>query len=550
VTTLDSAQLAVALARAADLLHRSPEPGTQQKTAVRALVALAAERSATFRFYGGTLTVDGAEIPMADPRLAAFAKRLADQQVAEIAIARGAGPDELLALALGLAAEAGRGRLKERLRDAGSTRVMVVLDQAPTEAQRSRGVTAAFDKVKLDQAVIADWNKFLEKGAKTESDRHGDWGPAEQDAGEASGIVGHAPDAPAPAAPPAEASPTGAAPVTPSAAPPAEASPAGAAPAAPSAEPPPQRLTQSPTLQGASPLGVALLAFLKDPYGEDTLTRLTKLSRHVQDAFSQDRVVEGIDAVATLADLEAAAPDPRVKNMYTVIFARVLTRSALERAAPYLLEPRRRDRVAAVLRRGGEFATELLVKLISAAQTLGERIQYVAVLRDLPRGTDRLLALMSTRSEWQLVRNVAELAGEARIEAAVPYLAGLLEHEDDRLSRTALVAMAKIGTAATTEALRNVLRSGTPEQRSLVASNIGGAQAKALVVTLAAVAHGEGNPDVIRECLRALGRIGTPDAIAALERVAAGRSAIFSRGNKAGRAAAEEVLRSLGRGSP
>ena len=528
MTTTDSLRLAAALARAVDLLRRSPEPGETQKVALRSLVALAAERSATFRFYGDTLTVDGADIPTTDPRLATFTQRLAAQQVAEITIARGAGPDELLALSLGLSAEPGHGRLKERLRDAGSTRVMVVLHQALANPLQTRSVSAAFEKVKMDQAVLSDWNAFLDHGAKTERERLSFWERPPLEAGGPAGSGDHAS-----AASTAEEQPSGGAPNAPE-------------PAAPAAEPPspPPRLPQPLTLQGSSPLGTALLNLVSDPYGEETLARLTQLSRYVQDAFSQDRVAEAIDAAATLVDLEAKAPDPRLTNTYAVILARILTRTVLEQSAPYVHEPRRRDRATAVLRRGGDVAVELLLSLISEAHTLGERIQYYAVLRDIPRGTDRLLTLMSKRSEWQRARNVAELAGEARIEAAVPYLARFLEDDDDRLYRTALVALAKIGTATTAEPLRSVLKSGPPEVRSLVLSNISGAQARPLAATLATIAEEEHNPEILRECLRALGRIGTPDALEALQRVA-GRSALFSRRTRTARAVAEDVLRSL-----
>ena len=169
VTAPDNVRHVAALARAVAILRRSPEPGKPQKDALRALVAVAAERSATLRFYNNTLTLDGTDVPTADPRLAAFAERLAAQHVAEITIAKGAGPDELLALTMGLAAEAGQGRIKERLRDAASARVMVVLHQF--EGPSSRSVSAAFEKVKFDQGVLAEWNKFLEQGAKAETDR-------------------------------------------------------------------------------------------------------------------------------------------------------------------------------------------------------------------------------------------------------------------------------------------------------------------------------------------------------------------------------------------
>ena len=181
MSTPDNIRHVAALARAVALLRRSPEPGKPQKDALRSLVALAAERSVTFRWYADGLTLDGEAVPTTDPRLAAFTERLVAQHVAEITIAKGAGPDELLALTMGLAAEAGQGRIKERLRDAASARVMVVLHQYDQRADRS--VSAAFEKVKFDQSVLSEWNKFLEQGAKAESTRVADSKPAGEDGG-------------------------------------------------------------------------------------------------------------------------------------------------------------------------------------------------------------------------------------------------------------------------------------------------------------------------------------------------------------------------------
>jgi len=172
VTAPELTRYVAGLARAVALLQRSPEPGQPQKDALRALVDFAASRSATFRFYGGELTLDGVAVSTADPRLGAFTERLAAQNVAEIAIAKGAGPDELLALSLGLAAEPGLGRIKERLRDASSSRIMVVLHQF--EQQGPRSVSAAFEKMKYDQSVLAEWNKFLEQGTRAEQERVAD----------------------------------------------------------------------------------------------------------------------------------------------------------------------------------------------------------------------------------------------------------------------------------------------------------------------------------------------------------------------------------------
>lgn len=201
VTAPDNIHHVAALARTVALLRQSAEPGKPQKDALRALVALAAERSATFRLYDGTLTLDGALVPTTDPRLAALTERLVAQHVAEITVAKGAGPDELLALTLGLAADPGQGRIKERLRDAGSARVMVVLHQY--DAHPAGSVSAAFAKVKVNQGVLAEWNKSFEEGAQAESDRVAHSRPSGQQEGEPAALWGTPPDAPAIKPPPA-----------------------------------------------------------------------------------------------------------------------------------------------------------------------------------------------------------------------------------------------------------------------------------------------------------------------------------------------------------
>lgn len=244
MSTSDGGRTAAALARTVDVLRRSPEPGASQKTALRSLVAFFAERSATFRHYGGTLTVDGEPILTTDPRLAAFAERLVGQHVAEIAIAQGAGPDELLALALGLAADPGHGRIKERLRDAASARVMVVHHQY--DSQHTRSVSAAFEKVKIDQVVIAEWNKYLEDGARIEAERMHGAPPAPSAIPDPTPVI--AIEAP-PAAPTPKPRPSGgfAAARVPDVAPPAPR--------------PSQVIQQPPAMQGAASLGNWFTAF-------------------------------------------------------------------------------------------------------------------------------------------------------------------------------------------------------------------------------------------------------------------------------------------------
>ena len=484
-------QYAAALAVAVGRLVESPHPGDAQKTAVRALLALAQQRSITFRFYDGVLTSDDEPITDEVPGAEFLRRRFTLHGLRELVIARGAEADEVLAVVRGLAAEGGHGRIKEKLRDASSQKVMVIQEGREPEsaARRPKSVSAAFAKVELDDAALAEWNKFLSHGAKHERTF----------------------DAGLEAAPAASDEPTPE--------PPAEA--ASTTPPAPEEPPAPQprpALQQPPTLQAASPMGIALAGVLRDPYGSDVLVRLTQLTRHIHDALKADNVAEVIDVLNTLIELEGKAPEG-VKGSYVATFNRIFNGAMVTQVVPYLLEPRRANRANAVLRRAGGPALDVLVGLIGSSQSVTERVAYFGVVRGVSRATDRVLGLLH-RTEWQVVRNVAELVGEARIEEGVTQVSALLDHDDARVVRAAAIALGRIGTAPTVEPLRRVFKDGAPELRAAVAGAIGGEQARALTAPLVSLVESEANADVAKACLKALGRIGTTAAIQALQKAA------------------------------
>ena len=59
---------------------------------------------------------------------------------------------------------------------------MVILHQY--EQRGDRSVSAAFEKVKFDQAVLSEWDRFLEQGARAEADRVANAKAAGQDGDE------------------------------------------------------------------------------------------------------------------------------------------------------------------------------------------------------------------------------------------------------------------------------------------------------------------------------------------------------------------------------
>ncbi len=488
---------ASAFARAVELMRARPASKEQQKAALRALVALAELSAASLRLYEGVLSVDDVAIADTAPHLPALVQRMQVHRVAELMIGRQTEPAELLALLRGLAAGPDEGgTIKERLRDAGSTRIMVILEQAAAPGRRAASVTQAFEAADIEEAAVEEFRA-------TEEPELGGGREIVLDFGD------EAPAAPAPA----------------------EAAPADAEPALPVA--------------ADTPLGAALASVVLNPYGHGLLDRLTELSEHLQAALREDQAEAALRALAIVIDLEPGAAEGTPRNSYGIVLKRTLTREALAQIAPCLLNPGLMDAAAKAVRRAKGDGVEVVLGLLATAEGMRERKAYMAVLRTIPEGRDRVLGMLD-HHQWFVVRNVTELVGELRLEEAVPELGRLLTHREQRVRRAAAVALAKIGSVSTVEPLRRQLKDGAPEVRSLIASSIGGPHARALAMPLVALCETEENADVLREYYRALGRIGTGEAVQALAKSAAPGGKLIGRKNAAQRLAAVDGLRLAG----
>jgi hypothetical protein len=294
-----------------------------------------------------------------------------------------------------------------------------------------------------------------------------------------------------------------------------------------------------------TPIGAALQAVTLDPYGEKILDRLSVLGRAIERAIPDGDVEAVAQALAAIIGLEPGAPDGTPRSSYAITLRRALTRETLSRIAPLAGDARLAPAVTAVVQRGGGDAVEILLGLLSQAETIRERRTIMTLLRGMKSGTERALAMLE-HPEWFVVRNVADLVGELRMEDAVPQLADLLAHADARVRRAAAAALGKIGSVATVEPLLRALREGAPELRAFVASGIGGPHARALAMPLVSLANDESEAMVLAEYYRALGRIGTPDAVQALAKAAQSTGSLLRRRPAGVRIAAVEGLRSAG----
>jgi HEAT repeat protein len=284
-----------------------------------------------------------------------------------------------------------------------------------------------------------------------------------------------------------------------------------------------------------------LEALEADPPGADDSERLNDAVA-LADLASQ---LEDWDRVVTIAEAlvrcEGRVEGELARRPYGIALRRIFPRSVLEPVARLVATGRQRDVVVQVLQRMGADATEVLLAHLIDADAMEERRNYYSVLRQITEGT-ALLINMLTHDVWYVVRNVADLCGDLKIEEAVPDLARRLEHEDERVRRSAAGALAKIGTPNTIEPLRTALRDESPVVRLQVLGLLGGRAHRGLAMTLAVRADEETHPDVLRETYLALGRIGTPEAVQALARAAEPGGKLFRRKGTAARLAAVEGL--------
>jgi HEAT repeat protein len=198
-----------------------------------------------------------------------------------------------------------------------------------------------------------------------------------------------------------------------------------------------------------------------------------------------------------------------------------------------------------ILRYAGADASDTLLQQLVDSDSMEQRRALYAALKQVNTASP-LLGRLLLHDEWFVIRNVAELCGDLRAEDTVPQLARHVNHDDERVRRAVAGALAKIGTSLTVEPLRQMLHDPSPQVRLRAVQGLDGTRSRGLAMSLALAAEEETNPDVLRELLLALGRIGTPDAVQALARAAAPGRRLFNRRPLSTRLAAIAALRVAG----
>ncbi len=286
-------------------------------------------------------------------------------------------------------------------------------------------------------------------------------------------------------------------------------------------------------------------AVQNDPSNASIPNLLSDMVAACDRAAEEKEWIEILKAAAIVVRCEQKVPQGAMGRSYGINLRRMLPRTTLEEIARAALKGIHRDDAQLVLTRMGASSTEVLLGLLMAAPTLDERRGYFDALTRMSEGTD-LVVNMLTHNEWYVVRNIAELCGELRLEAAVPNLARQMSHADERARRAVAGALAKIGTNAAIEPLRKALQDPTPAVRLRTVMAVDAKSNRALALRLITLLDEESDDEVLREMLLALGRVGSAEAVQALAKRAAPGGKILNRKSATARVAAVEGLRLAG----
>jgi HEAT repeat protein len=276
---------------------------------------------------------------------------------------------------------------------------------------------------------------------------------------------------------------------------------------------------------------------------------LSVLNRQVEMVMRQGKIEQAMQIVYSVVRVEQRVEDVAVRRQYGIALRRMITKQMLDGLSKLVQVPHLEDAAGAVLQRAGPDGVEVLLDLLTTSNTVTERRgvfnALIQAMKDGKEGQDQLVHMLG-HPQWFVVRNVADLVGELGLEAAVPALTKQLEHDDERVRRQVALALAKIGTRSAAEPLRRALRDSSSDVRRQAALGVGGRKASALAMPLVVALEEEKDPDVVRELIFALGRIGSPDAVQALIKLAQPSGKLFNRKPSALRVTAVEALRVAG----
>lgn len=205
------------------------------------------------------------------------------------------------------------------------------------------------------------------------------------------------------------------------------------------------------------------------------------------------------------------------------VFKSLGKHKAIKTMVSYLADRGIEDRDVKVLLLLGRDALRQTIELLAIEEDMKKRRQLISLLKKICSGNLNLLTTYLTDSRWYFVRNLVDIIGHVGGEKAVPYVTRTLAHPHQQVRLSCLRALYMIGNP---EAFRQITRYLSMERdtklRKMAVSLLG--ESEAAVDALERIVENrnfkQDNLEIKEEAVNALATIGTPEARAALKKLA------------------------------
>lgn len=286
----------------------------------------------------------------------------------------------------------------------------------------------------------------------------------------------------------------------------------------------------------------AVTAFLQ----ADPLAREGK-GRAVREAAAALREANALDVLADSVErLALGAGDPPDEACVAMARA-LLSPGVASRIAAYLGNERdeeRRRELVRVCRLLGHDMGLAVADALSGTQDRFARRTFLDTMVAMGADAMPIVEKMVEEPRWFVVRNALAILGEVGGERPVELIISTLAHTDARVRKEALLALAKVGGEDAGLLVYGMIEDPDPDVRLAAAMAAGALKVERALRPLLALLDAESDSDVVIGVLRALGQLGDPGAVNAIEKRAVG--SFFSRPPADVRIAAYRALHNIG----
>lgn len=266
--------------------------------------------------------------------------------------------------------------------------------------------------------------------------------------------------------------------------------------------------------------------------------------RQLRSAFgaarAQDRWNAMADTVSALTRLGSSRPEALdlARDLLDSRVASLLVRRVVESS------PDARKNRIEVLDHLGEQAARAVARELHDADERGDRRALLDVMVRVGPHAPDVLAEMVEDQRWFVVRNAVAVLGSTGGDVALQHLTGTVVHEDPRVRRETVHSLQGIDDDGAALLILGRLEDGDASVRGAAARAIGASGLDRGLRPLLQLLDHESDDGVVAAVCRALGSIGDPSAVPALEKRAS--ASLFSRPPTAVRVAAYQSLAAIG----